>query len=211
MFVSAPHASRCARSPGLLACLIITLSLPLSISALAQESNVWLPRNLQAAHSEAIQAVVRHALTRQGCENILEAKLGGQSADDTKYIVTCETESGDSVNLVYWSTDVETNFANVSYPEKSKAVADSGELLSVLSEEEKFRQLANCRAALAAQALGKNALLIETNYSVQLRPSQTIVTFLALATKTQPGKISYTATCLSRENQTLKIEIFNQQ
>ena len=209
--MSVPQASRRVAQILLLACLFATFSLPVSIPSRAQESSVWLPRNLEAEHSESIKAVAQHALTRQGCENILEAKLGDPSAEDTKFIVTCETLSGASVNLVYWSSDVASEFANVTYLPKSEAVTEGEEPLLVLSEETVKQTLADCRAAFTAQPQGRTTMLIETHSSVQVRPSQAVVTFLEFSTKAQPEKTAYTATCLSRENRALKIEVFTQQ
>jgi len=119
----------------------------------------WLPKTLADSYAEALSAATDYVLTREGCARLIEAKLSESSnLGDPKFILTCADSSGVTANFVIWQRDIDNNFSDNRYREKSQ----DKNLTLILSPVEAQRKLQLENSGLIDQCKDQLQTLLES-------------------------------------------------
>lgn len=180
------------------------------------EPKSWLPRTLNQSLQESLSKAVDHVSTREGCINVLEAKVS-ESRDqiNPKFIVTCSSMDNTTLNFVYWQSDIENNFRGITYPEKQEkqekqifSVAEQ-QRLKLLELRDKNRDLiSSCQTHLASKLSDKAPYYCESDVIISQRGEQLPVVYIEYSADQSEFSPLYTATCRHDINQSIKMTIF---
>lgn len=198
--------------------LAILLCVALSNNGLGQDLDKagWLPKTLAESYSQSLLLASNHILTREGCDLLLEAKISENSQpDNPKFILTCADKHQVTANFVYWQSDVNSGFANDSYPEK-RLDLDSIETLSEHEAKLKLRSentdlIAACTAELIDLLDDRPLLLKASGIDVSQRGTQPVVVSLDYQVGDSSYAPKFSAICRRDSFDAINLRIFSKQ
>lgn len=184
-----------------------------SQTATDAELKSWLPRTLSQSLQESISKAVAHVTTREGCINVLEAKVSESREQlNPKFIVTCSSTNNTTLNFVYWQSDVENSFSGISYPEKQEkqvfSVAEQQRLKLLKLHNDNKDLIDTCQAHLASKLSDKAPYYSESDVIISQRGEQLPVVYIEYSAGQSEFSPLYTATCRLDISQSIRMTIF---
>lgn len=197
----------------------LSLESPPSQGSFIQEKfaqEVWLPLTHDESFEHSIKEIVTHASTRQGCIKVLEAKLSDNSEQSNpKFIITCADKNNNTVNLVYWQSDVDNQFSQVNYPEQQEIetlAVDEQERLRLLKiRTENTDLISQCRQELALKLQDQQLYYTDNNIHVTQRAEQPATVHIDYSADLSRHSPLYTATCRRSITGSTQLSIFPRQ
>lgn len=177
------------------------------------ELKSWLPRTLNQSLQESLSRAVEHVSTREGCINVLEAKVSESREQlNPKFIVTCSSMDNTTLNFVYWQSDIENSFSGITYPEKQEkqvfSVAEQQRLKLLKLRDDNRDLISNCQTQLASKLSDKAPYYSENDVIISQRGEQLPVVYIEYSAGQSEFSPLYTATCRFDINQSIKMTIF---
>jgi hypothetical protein len=185
---------------------------------------VWLPLSLGEDQEDLLRKVLADSGNRQGCEEILEAKVSdGLELAKRRYIVTCRTGSGESMSLSYTISDIENDFAGYPVPRKSTnpeldaEAARSAAMQALLRQhsqlvsdcEQRLQERLNARIAGPERSLGE--LIAAQRNEVRARNNTTPTVYINFRLQGLGAGEQSTALCKRSRLGQMQLAIYNEQ
>lgn len=139
-----------------------------------------------------------HAQQREQCSRVLEAKMADNFlVENPKFIITCQHDSRSTINLVYYQSDIDSNFAEIQ--EQETQLIDP-RLLARLDQE--------CTTALSLKFNATAPDISSITPTVKERSSGNFAVFYDYSEGSGDFQLDFTITCLVNESQRTRIDIF---
>ncbi|NKB31505.1 MAG: hypothetical protein GKR91_00185 [Pseudomonadales bacterium] len=193
---------------------LLALVLGVTSNTFAQDSSpkIWLPVRHSESLKNDLDTVIVHAASRAACITIIEAKLSDSSAiDNAKFIITCESDTYGTQNLVYWRRDVRENFVNVAYLSKEEALARQAQNedgTPLMPESDKIMLIDHCKTALRETLDGNLPPMSEGDVHFRQRGENRFVIFMDYSNDSAILELNYTATCITDREANISLNVF---
>lgn len=166
-----------------------------------QDRNIarsWLPQSQDDRFRDSLFAVGEHAQQREQCSQILEAKMADNySPSNPKYIVTCRQSRRNTINLVYYQSDIDSNFAEIQQQENQQL---DPRLVARLNED--------CTTALVAKFNATAPDVSAISPTIKERSIGNFALFYDYTEGSGDFQLDFTITCLVNDARPTKIDIF---
>lgn len=194
----------------------LCIALPCFASEQGSLQAGWLPKTLAEPYKESLLITSNYILSREGCDRLLEAKLSENStSDNPKFILTCADRRNATANFVYWQSDVESGFANDSYPEKNPD-SNSSQTLSEHEARLKLRLdnedlLSACKLHLQDLLDSRTPIIKESEIDISQRGQQPVVVNFNYQVGTGPYAPKFTAVCRRDSFEAVNLRSFSRE
>ena len=180
---------------------------PAPVRAQEAEPKIWLPLRHADALNEEMAAIIDHAATRAGCEAVLEARVQDNSpSDNPKFIITCRSGESETLNLVYWLSDVANDFADVAYPEARQLAAEAA-AAAMFDAELRLALVDACKSALRSSMNGELPAIDGDKIQFRERSSSVIAIYMEFRRNLGAGTTPYLATCLGSPDLSVRLAV----